>query len=337
MVGTSRHAAQAAGLRPRVAWEALRGIWRLMRLLRDEGVLLVHANSLKSGIIGGLAARLAGCRFVWHLHDRLASDYMPVRVAAVLRLLLRTLPQFVIVNSRATLETIEPFPPSRCAVVYPGVDPWPISQVAGPRDFKLIGIVGRISRTKGQDVFLRAAARVLDRFPSARFQIIGGALFNDAPFEIEVLALAGSLGIGHAVEFTGFVSDVEPRVAALDVLVHASPTPEPFGQVVVEGMAAGKPVVATRAGGVPEIVSDEESGLLVPPGDADALAAAICRLLADPALALRLAESGRQRAIKCFGIERTARQVLEIHTRLLGVVPQSQLGASPSSGTAEIA
>jgi glycosyltransferase involved in cell wall biosynthesis len=337
MVSTSRHAAQGAGLRPVVAWEATRGVWRLARWLRAQRIALVHANSLKAGVIGGLAARLARCRFVWHLHDRLASDYLPGRVAAVLRVLLRNLPHFVIVNSRATLETIEPFPHRRCAVVYPGVDVGPLSKPLAPGRSHVIGLVGRISRTKGQDVFLRAAARVLERFPGVRFQIIGGALFNDAPFETEVRSLAATLGIAQAVEFTGFVRDVEARMAALDMLVHASPTPEPFGQVVVEGMAAGKPVVATRAGGVTEIIIDEDSGLLVPPGNADALATAICRLLADPALRVRLAERGRQRAVECFGIEQTARQILVVHARLLGVHPMPQLGAFPSSDGDKIA
>jgi glycosyltransferase involved in cell wall biosynthesis len=339
MVGTSRYAAQGVGLRPAVAWDALRGVWRMSRWLRTQRIELVHANSLKAGIIGGFAARIAGCRFVWHLHDRLASDYLPARVAAVLRLLLRTLPHFVIVNSRATLDTIQPFPAERCAVVYPGVEVRPLSfsHALPPGNPELVGLVGRISRTKGQDVFLRAAARVLERFPKARFQIIGGALFNDAPFESEVRALADALGIAHAVEFTGFVRDVEARLAALDVLVHASPTPEPFGQVVVEGMAAGKPVVATRAGGVPEIVSDEETGLLVPPGDVEALAAGICRLLADPELRQRLAERGRQRAVECFGIERTAQQIMEVHARLLGVHPMPQVGGIPNSGGDKIA
>ena len=120
-----------------------------------------------------------------------------------------------------------------------------------------------------------------------------------------------------AVEFTGFRMDVPNLIAGFDVLVHASTIGEPFGQVVIEGMAAAKPIVATNGGGIPEIVIDEVTGLLVPMGDAPAMASAICRVLADPANARRMGQAGRQRALECFTIERTARQAQALYDELL--------------------
>jgi glycosyltransferase involved in cell wall biosynthesis len=325
---TSRHAAASSLFRVNAVLKTIPQIARLAKFLRDGEFDLVHSNSLKAGLIGGLAARLAGRHFLWHLHDRITSDYMPGGVARAMKVAIHHLPHFVIVNSRATLDTIEPIDRSRCAVVYPGVevDAVPRERPLRP-DGALVGLIGRISSTKGQDVFLRAASQVVSRFPGARFQVIGGALFNDHPFEREVHALASSLGLASVVEFTGFVPNVAERMAALDLVVHASPTPEPFGQVAAESMAAGKPVIATRAGGIPEIVIHEETGLLVTPGDADELAEAICRLLGDRALAARLAARGRERVVECFSIQQSARQVEQVYARLLGLSEEQDVSA----------
>jgi glycosyltransferase involved in cell wall biosynthesis len=187
-------------------------------------------------------------------------------------------------------------------------------------DAPLIGIVGRISPWKGQHIFLRAAVTIRERFPGARFQIIGSALFDEADYEKEVRDLAVTLGLGEAVEFTGFRQDVPELIARLDILAHASTTGEPFGQVVAEGMISGKPVVATNGGGVPEIIEDGISGLLVPMDDAPALAAAIIRLIEHPEKAQEIAKAGRQRICDHFMIAHTAGKVQRIYEELLGDV-----------------
>ncbi len=145
-----------------------------------------------------------------------------------------------------------------------------------------IGLVGRISPWKGQHIFIRAAALVHQRFREARFFIIGAALFGEDQYEQEIRRLPGELGIEGIVEFSGFRSDVKQAIAELDLVVHASTQGEPFGQVIIEGMAAGKPVVATDGGGVPEIVEDGHTGILVPMGNVQAMADAICQILAHP-------------------------------------------------------
>jgi hypothetical protein len=130
--------------------------------------------------------------------------------------------------------------------------------------------------------------------------------------------MADRLGIAHQVEFTGFRDDVAALIEGLDVLVHASTTGEPCGQAVLEGMAAGKPVVATAGGGIPEIVLDGVTGLLVPMGSARAMAEAVCRLLEDPEAARRMGASGRQRVGEHFTIQNTSRMVQRMYDELLG-------------------
>ena len=327
---------------------------RLARLIGRLGVGVVHTNSLKADIIGGLAARLAGVPLVWHVRDRIDADYLPASVARVFRYLCRLLPHAVIANSGATLETLrlrrkrnaEAIPSgvdltSHARVVHDGT-PTPAGDrnagesggdgvVVGPPPVQrqtptgpVIGLIGRISPWKGQHVFLQAARWVADRFPDARFQIVGAALFAEGTYEAEVRQLVRTLGLADKVEFTGFRSDVGDVVAGLDVLVHASVLPEPFGQVVIEGMAAGKPVVATAGGGVLEVVLDGVTGLLVPMGDADAMAEAVCWLLANPGSAATMGALGAARVREHFTIENTAAKVERVY--------ESLLRASPSAG-----
>jgi glycosyltransferase involved in cell wall biosynthesis len=305
---------------------------RVARFIKDHNAHIVHANSLKSDVIAGLAARLAGRPCIWHVRDRIARDYLPAPVVVAFRLLARLVPSFVIANSNATLRTLCIRRRNRTAAipsgvaangyhrtVHDGTHPDPASTHEAPADptRPLVGLVGRISPWKGQHVFLRAAAEVRKHVPGARFQIIGSALFAEQDYEREVRALATQLALDDVVEFTGFRTDVPDLIARLDLLVHASTSGEPFGQVVVEGMAAGKAVVATRGGGVPEIVADGETGLLVPMADAPAMAAAILRLLGDPPLRERMGQAGRRRVRDHFSLQRTTHNVQAIYDELM--------------------
>jgi len=151
---------------------------------------------------------------------------------------------------------------------------------------------------------------------------VGGALFGEAEYERQVRSLAESLGISSVVTFTGFRGDVPSVLADMDLIVHASTTGEPFGQVIIEGMAAGKPVIATNGGGVPEIVEDGKTGILVPMGDVQAMVEAIRRVLADPPLAEDMGARGRERVRDHFTIERKARKVEAVYQSMLSRPPR---------------
>ena len=311
--------------------------FRLARFIAQRRVDLVHTNSLKADIIGGLAARLARVPVIWHIRDRISDDYLPAKVVAVFRWLMRVVPDCVIANSDATFRTLHPTDAHGSGaakrVVHDGVNP--VMEIAARLRSQdtLIGIVGRISPWKGQHIFLRAAAQVRERFPHARFQIIGSALFDEAEYEKEIRALTVTLGLSDAVEFTGFRAEVGEMIGRLDILTHASTTGEPFGQVVAEGMIAGKPVVATDGGGVPEIVENGVSGLLVPMDDAPALAAGIIWLMENPEKAQEMAMAGRQRILDHFLIEHTVGKVQKIYDELLPAKPEERGENLQSAGT----
>jgi glycosyltransferase involved in cell wall biosynthesis len=309
-------------------------VCRLVRFIRAHDIDLVHTNSLKADIIGGLAGRLCSRPVVWHVRDRIEDDYLPPPVVRTFRLLCRMVPNYVITNSAATLGTLRLKRDFRsmavpsgvkldgevriASVVHDGTNP-ESPPAADPLALGLfrIGLIGRISSWKGQHVFIQAAAQVVRRFPGARFLIIGAALFGEDKYEREVRQLTSQLGLQNVVQFTGFRTDVKQAITELDLVVHASTKGEPFGQVIVEGMAAGKPVVATNGGGVPEIVQDGVTGILVPMGDVPAMVEAICRICADPVSARLMGSNGKKRIAEHFTIEQTARKVESVYAYLL--------------------
>jgi glycosyltransferase involved in cell wall biosynthesis len=309
---------------PRVLFDAGAQVFKLVRRIRAVRPDVVHANSLKACLIAGVAARLTRVPCIWHVHDRIEPDYLPRRAVALVRFLARRLPTAVVANSHATLASLRLAPEHRPAgVVVSGSVPSEFFAAASPptpervpRAAMVVGMVGRLTPWKGQDVFLEAFARA---FPDGdvRARVIGDALFDEENYAASLLARARTLRIADRVEFRGFCHDVPAELAALDVLVHASVIPEPFGQVVVEGMAAGLPVIASDAGGPAEVISSELDGLLVAPGDIEGLAAALRRLASDAALRHRLGRAARLRAAE-FGSDATASRMEAIYRELIG-------------------
>jgi glycosyltransferase involved in cell wall biosynthesis len=225
----------------------------------------------------------------------MAADYLPDSAARIVRGAYHTLPDAAIANSYATLETFGATRPGRRAVVIP--DPFRRGRPAIPMpDGPLrTGVVGRLAEWKGQHIALDAFARA---FPGGqqRFAVIGTALFGEQSYADGLVAQAARLGIADRVDFRGFRDDVEGEMDGLHAVVHASVVPEPFGQVVVEAMAAARAVVATSVGGPAEVVDHESTGLLYPAGDVDALAAHLRRLDAEPELRERLGTAAIVRA-----------------------------------------
>ena len=301
--------ASAASVAPYVL-----GLTRTLRLLGPD---LVHTNSLKAALYGGVAGRLARVPVVWHIRDRIAPDYLPPAAVGLVRAASRLLPTAVVANSRCTLATL---PASRrSAVVDNSVvnDALPAIRRVQPNRGRtvMIGVVGRLAPWKGQHVFLAAFATAL-RGTTARARIVGAAMFGEGDYAASLRRQAEELGIAGQVEFRGFQEDVFAELAELDVLVHCSTSPEPFGQVIIEGMAAGLAVIAAAEGGPAEIVAHGVDGLLVPPRRPDLLADALSRLVGDPSLRRSLGAEALLSSAR-FNPETTAKQVLSVYRRVL--------------------
>ena len=182
---------------------------------------------------------------------------------------------------------------------------------------QVVGCVGRLVEWKGQRVFIEALARLAPEYPHLRGLIVGGAEANGQAYEQELVALVHRLGLEDVVRFTGFRQDVPDLLRAMDVMVHASTSPEPFGRVLIEGMAAGAAVIGTDAGAVPEIIQDGVTGLLVPPGDAAALANALARALGDPQQRQAWCRAARQVVEQRFTMQTYVRGVMQVYKELI--------------------
>lgn len=294
------------------------GTRALIRLIRRERIDLVHSNVMRASLYASLAAWLAARPLIWHVRDVFAPGayvrWMDHRAAVIIAI------------SEATAD---PLPQSKLIHLIPnGVDVADFDLPPGTREqmrgelglsatTPVVGLVGRLRPWKGQRDFLRAMTLVRERYPQARFLIVGGNIFGgDEGYRAELERLAQELGLGEATLFTGQREDLPALLSALDVLVHCSVEPEPFGRVIIEGMAARLPVVAYRHGGAGEIIVAQETGLLVPPGDVQALGQAVAELLGDPARAERLGQAGRRRVEGRYDVRPLTRRVEDVFTSI---------------------
>jgi glycosyltransferase involved in cell wall biosynthesis len=192
-----------------------------------------------------------------------------------------------------------------------------------PPDVVRVGLIATFSRWKGHEVFLRALSMISDSLP-VRGYVVGGPVYDTAGSQYsidEIRALARATGAEGRVGFTGFQADTPAVMRALDVVVHASTAPEPFGLVLTEAMAAGRALVSSAAGGSAEIVDAEVNALVHAPGDAAGLAGAIRRLAADAGLRRRLGEAGRAHVAARYDVQTFGERFVGVYEALADVTP----------------
>jgi len=312
---------------------SLPGVLGLARRVAREarGYDGLYANSQKAFVVAALAGRWARRPVVWHLRDLLTADHFSdTHRRLVVFLANNGGATQVIANSKATAEAFVAGGGTtpKVSVIYNGIDPAPFGAVdpdqvdalrtaLGLRGVPVVGVFSRLASWKGQHILLEALADL----PEVHALLAGGALFADeADYAASLRRQAKTQGLGGRVHFLGFRDDVPALLHLVDVVAHTSTAPEPFGRVVVEGMLAGRPVVATRAGGVLEIIEDGYTGLLVEPGDARDLRRALQHVLSSPETARTLAEAGRTAARQRFSHHRMLAQI----EQLLGTLPTAR-------------
>lgn len=289
----------------------------LSRVIVAHGIALVHANSPRAAMVGGLAARRARRPVVTHVRDIVHTPFATTAGAQALRML----SDAFIVASQATRAVVTVSRP--VYVVYDGLPSAALERPpAPPRGHAAepqVGMVAQLSPWKGHDQLVRAAPLVLARHPRARFTLCGGD-WGQAPlmaYRRQLEALIAELHVEGRVVLAGARSDIPAWLEELDVFVHPPTAPDPFPGALLEACAAGCPVVATRTGGIPEAVTDGVSALLVAPGDPARLAEAILELLADRDRAAALGREAR-RAAGRFTMRRTVEEVEAVYETLAG-------------------
>ncbi|GGF83488.1 putative glycosyl transferase [Paenibacillus albidus] len=289
---------------------------KLAPLLKQEKVDCVHTNSLKSAFYGAVAAKKAGIPLIWHIRDHIGAPYLKPVVAKAIRLMSRMLPNGVIANSHSTLNALE-LPRSKKTLVVYSAFAKAIGNGIGLRDQKDFNVllVGRLANWKGQHILLEAAKRFKND-KRVKFWLAGDALFGEEAYKQELIDTMEREGLTN-VSLLGHVEDIQGLMQTADLLVHTSITPEPFGQVIVEGMAAGLPVIASNEGGPVEIVVPGVTGLLIQPGDPVILANSISWMLNHPEERRTMAESGMRRVKEHFVIENTVKDIVNYYKGLL--------------------
>ena len=274
-------------------------ILRLARAFRRDGVDVVHTHSEGPLLYGVTAARLAGVRRVIHTRHHGPDLGTPPRVLAVVRWLTRWVDRVVCVADDGVRHgTSEGLAAGKLLTVWNGID---LDRFAytGPAPGGPAVIVARLVPEKDHATLLKAVARVVSEEPGFRLEIAG-----DGPCRFALEEQCRALKLGDAVRFLGEVGDVPALLGRAGLLVLSS-VKEGISLTLLEAMARGLPVVATRVGGNPEVVSEGETGLLVPAGSSDDLAAALLAVYRDAEAGRRMGRAGRERAERCFDVRRT--------------------------------
>jgi glycosyltransferase involved in cell wall biosynthesis len=311
-------------------------IWRYAQLLRKTlsrlQPNLIHSNGIKFHLLTSLI-KLPSVPIIWHIHDFLSLRPLMGRA---LRWASRRAQAAIAVSHAVQQDAQKVVSNLPVELIYNGIDTdefspgsapgvW-LDQLAkltpgGPETIR-IGLVATYARWKGHEVFLRSAAQVLNTLPQSalRFFIIGGPIYqtHGSQFSIEELrTLAIAMKIENRVGFVPFQENPADVYRALDIVVHASTKPEPFGRTIVEAMACGKPVIAAQSGGAAELFTHDHDAVGVPPGDPAALAAAISRLILDSGLRRELGYNARHTVINRFSRLRLGPQLLTVYNRFL--------------------
>ena len=303
---------------------------QFLRILRNERIALIHTNAIKCHLLAAVFGQLATVPVLWHLRDILAEG----PTVRLMRLIEKIGRVNLIANSAATARAYRKH--AKIPVALNGLnsaDYIPKPQRKLSQEFRIdpkipvIGILGVLARWKGQVEFIEMAKLLSERGIDAHFVIVGDAIYDtegERGFKQTLLEKVREVGLEKRIHFTGFRQDAVDVINSLDILVHASIRPEPFGRVVAEALACEVPVMASREGGVLEQVSDGISALLFTPGNSSEMALVAQRLLGDEPLRARLKKNGRARFLSTLTHEKYVESVKRVYDELFLTTQRSR-------------
>jgi len=306
------------------AWEFIGDIRRLCNIINKEGVQIVHTNGLMN-VQAAFAARVTGSKLVWHLND--------VTTPGVLRILfmplLLLLSQRIVAASEAVGKKYFRLLPKvvrpHYQVIHAPVDFDRFNEktravsacdISFEKEDVVIGTIGNLNPVKGHESFIRAAAMIKKNLRRSKFIIVGTSLENRQNYYKKLMRLQLDLGLRDSLYFLGYRKDIPFLINRFNIYVHSS-LEEACPMAVLEAMAAGKPIVATRVGGVPDLIKHGESGILVNKNDPDALAKAVIRLAIESEYAKEIGQKARETAAAYFDVKHCVRKHADLYSQIL--------------------
>lgn len=307
-------------------WRTIVSTAHITNIIRKNRVGIVHSNTL-AVISGALAANLTRTAHVWHVHEIILHPQILRRITTYLALTLST---FVVSVSYSVQENLNRSTSTgRCKilVIHNCIDQSRSKKAAGTgaiirqnwsvdTDTVLVAMIGRISAWKGQDYFLEIVNIINGRSLPAHYAIVGDVFPGNEELLIRLREMIKIYGLSDAVTLSGFRSDVASVFDACDILVLPSVLPEPFGLVILEAMAAGRPVVANAHGGSIELIIDGVTGYLVEPNQRNDMADAIARLIENPDLRAMMGKNAQERLNQDFSLDSFAAKWLDLYREL---------------------
>lgn len=296
---------------------------RIAAVIRNEGYALIHTHTVRSALLGQLVALTARVPVVHHLHSPTTRDtenrLRNVRNSIVERLCLSRMRRIIAVSASLREYLREHgYGDKRVRLVENGVPVTAEQNVADPaQDADVVGIVALFRPRKGLEVLMRAAALLKKSGKAVRIRAVGG--FETPEYEASIKALERELGLVGDIHWAGFTRDVGAELRQMGVFALPSLFGEGMPMVVLEAMSAGLPVVATRVEGIPEVVRDGQDGYLVAPGDPEALATALGKLLGNAEALRTQGQRGRERQIQQFSDVSMARGVAKVYDEVFGL------------------
>lgn len=316
-------------------WNALLyigSLYNLVSAILSEAVSydVIYANTQKAFVVSALSKIFSRRKLIWHLHDILSPDHFGRSLRKVVVWLANRYADLVIANSQATLDAFFAHG-GRCnSIVIPnGIDPKlfecvdskkakeHLKNIIGVSDGPIIGVFGRFAPWKGQHIAIEAARKL----PGFHFVFVGSPLFGEEAYGKYLQSIAQDESIKERIHFLGFQENIPAFMKAVDIVLHTSIAPEPLGRVIIEGLFAEKPVIATAAGGALEVIDDRMTGFLVPPNDSDAIARVVRSVVSNSNESAEVARRGYQYAIREFPLAKVLDRITEAITGLLEPFP----------------
>jgi glycosyltransferase involved in cell wall biosynthesis len=294
-------------------------LWSIAREFKPN---VIHTNTSLI-VVGGVVARWRNTPHIWHVREVFTDFESLWKWYESFLIFFST--RIVCVSQAVAQQFRSPRAAPKLHILYNGfpIAEFPAVSTSRINAFRvrynlngnlLVGLVGRIKiGRKGQDVFLKAASGIRSRFPNVRFLLIGSPFPGNEEQLPAMQRLISELKLENQVIYTGDVEDIKAAYAALDVTVQASVLPEAFSGVVIEAMAMGKPVVASNCGAASEQIENNETGMLVEPGDVAELGSALIKLLESPVIRQALGRKAHEKFLECFEFERFYKQLLALY------------------------